>query len=162
MKELGLNAIRLRVWVNPHDGFCNAQDVLDMAKRARYYGMAIMIDFHYSDWWADPGKQNIPMAWQYGSMWDMKQYVRNHTADVLSLLKKNNIQLQRGKMYDCVYVANMCLNDYFGKSVPDLPHMAMFIRDMIDDPDAEDGFIFNRFYADQMFMNNPIDWEDMI
>ncbi len=94
MKELGLNAIRLRVWVNPHDGFCNAQDVLDMAKRARYYGMAIMIDFHYSDWWADPGKQNIPMAWQYGSMWDMKQYVRNHTADVLSLLKKNNIEVK--------------------------------------------------------------------
>ena len=92
-----------------------------------------------------------------------KETVQPYTKEqVEDLLKKNNIQLQRGKLYDCVYVANMCLNDYFGKSVPDLPHMAMFIRDMIDDPDAEDGFIFNRFYADQMFMNNPIDWEDMI
>ena len=92
-----------------------------------------------------------------------KEKVQAYTKEqVDNLLKQHNIQLQRGKMYDCVYVANMCLNDYFGKSVPDLPHLAMFVRDMIDDPDAEDGFIFNRFYADQMFMNNPIDWEDMI
>ena len=41
-------------------------------------------------------------------------------------------------------------------------HLAMFVRDMIDDPDAEDGFIFNRFYADCMFMDNPIDWDEMI
>jgi hypothetical protein len=92
-----------------------------------------------------------------------KEKVQPYTKEqVEDLLKKNNIQLQRGKLYDAAYVANMCLNDYYGKSVPDMPHMAMFIRDMIDDPDAEDGFIFNRFYADQMFMNNPIEWEDMI
>lgn len=92
-----------------------------------------------------------------------KEKVQPYTKEqVDDLLKKYNIQLQRGKLYDCVYVANMCLNDYLGKSVPDLPHLAMFIRDMIDDPDAEDGFIFNRFYADCMFMDNPIDWEDMI
>ena len=62
MKELGLNAVRLRVWVNPRGGWSGAEDVLEMAKRAKYYDMAVMIDFHYSDWWADPGKQHIPAA----------------------------------------------------------------------------------------------------
>ena len=81
---------------------------------------------------------------------------------VENLLKQNNIKLERGKLYDCVYVANMCQADYLGKSVPDLNHLAMFVRDMIDDPDAEEGFIFNRFIADCMFMNNPIEWEDVI
>ena len=81
---------------------------------------------------------------------------------VENLLRQNNISIKRGKLYDCVYVANMCQADYLGKSVPDNSHLAMFVRDMVDDPDAEDGFIFNRFIADCMFMNNPIEWEDVI
>ena len=54
MKELGFNAIRLRVWVDPFDGWCAKEDVLVKAKRAQELGMRIMIDFHYSDTWADP------------------------------------------------------------------------------------------------------------
>ena len=77
-------------------------------------------------------------------------------------LESHDIKLKRNKMYDACYVASMCKADYFGKSVPDERHMAMFIRDMIEDPDAIEGFIFNRFIADQMFMNNPIEWEDAI
>ena len=65
MRELGINAARLRVWVNPRDGECDMHDVLAMARRAQAQGMAIMIDFHYSDWWADPGKQNIPARWRH-------------------------------------------------------------------------------------------------
>ena len=66
MRELGLYAVRLRVWVNPveHGNFCNKEDVLRMALRAKDWGMALMIDFHYSDWWADPGQQNIPAQWK--------------------------------------------------------------------------------------------------
>ena len=94
MKELGLNAVRLRVWVNPRGGWSGAEDVLEMAKRAKYYDMAIMIDFHYSDWWADPGKQHIPAAWQYMSYDEMKNALAEHTEDVLSLLKKNNIDVK--------------------------------------------------------------------
>ena len=81
---------------------------------------------------------------------------------VESLLRQGNIHVERNKLYDAVYVANMCQADYLGKSVPDINHLAMFVRDMIDDPDAEEGFIFNRFIADCMFMNNPIEWEDVI
>ena len=71
-------------------------------------------------------------------------------------------KLKRNKLYDAGYVAAMCKADYLGKSVPDEKHQAMFIRDMIDDADAESGFIFNRFYADQMFMDCPIDWDEML
>lgn len=78
------------------------------------------------------------------------------------LLKSRNIVLNNNKLYDAVYVANMCKADFYGKSIPDDTHLAMFIKDMIDDSDASEGFIFNRFYADSMFMNNPIDWDEMI
>ena len=94
MKEYGMNAIRLRVWVNPRDGYCGKNDVLEMAKRARYYGMAVMLDFHYSDWWADPGKQHIPGEWQYMKYDEMKQALYLHTYDVLNLLKTNNIDVK--------------------------------------------------------------------
>lgn len=94
MKELGLNAVRLRVWVNPRDGFCNMHDVLDMAKRARYYDMAVMIDFHYSDWWADPGKQPIPATWQYYSYDEMKHALAEHTRETLQLLKDHDIDVK--------------------------------------------------------------------
>ena len=49
MKELGLDAIRLRVWVNPSDGWCNKEDVVKKAKKAAELDMDVMIDFHYSD-----------------------------------------------------------------------------------------------------------------
>ena len=94
MHELGLNAVRLRVWVNPRDGFSGAHDVLAMAKRAKYYGMALMIDFHYSDWWADPHKQAIPAQWQYYNYGEMKQALAWHTHDVLKLLKDNGIDVR--------------------------------------------------------------------
>jgi hypothetical protein len=56
----------------------------------------------------------------------------------------------------------MCKADFYGKSVPDEGHLAQFIKDMIDDPDAKDGYIFNRWYADTVFMNDPVDWDDMV
>ncbi|WP_280766825.1 glycosyl hydrolase 53 family protein [Parabacteroides sp. PFB2-10] len=93
MKELGLNAIRLRVWVDPtaHGNWCNKEDVLAKAKRTKALGMDVMVNFHYSDWWADPGKQNIPAAWASYSYEEMKAAVADHTTEVLQLLKDNQI-----------------------------------------------------------------------
>ena len=91
LKSLGMNSIRLRVWVNPTAGWCNAADLLVKAKRANDLGMRIMVDFHYSDWWADPGKQTKPAAWTTLSLTDLKTAVGNHTREVLNLLKSNNI-----------------------------------------------------------------------
>ena len=58
-----INTIRLRVWVNPANGWSGKQDVINLAKRATAKGYRIMIDFHYSDSWADPGQQTKPAAW---------------------------------------------------------------------------------------------------
>ena len=91
LKSLGMNSIRLRVWVNPADGWCNKQDMLVKAIRANNLGMRIMIDFHYSDSWADPSKQTKPAAWTSLSLADLKTAVGAHTTDVLNLLKTNGI-----------------------------------------------------------------------
>lgn len=92
-----------------------------------------------------------------------KEYIRPYTKDqVENLLSMNGVKLERNKMYDHVYVANMCKADFLGKSVPTEQHLAKYVKDVIDDPDAEEGYVFNRFYADCMFMDNPIDWEDVI
>ena len=94
MRELGLNAVRLRVWVNPKDGLCSKDDVVRMAKRAKDWGMALMIDFHYSDWWADPGQQNIPEAWKKMTYEDMKQALADHTREVLHAIKQVGVDVQ--------------------------------------------------------------------
>ena len=93
MKEYGMNAIRLRVWVDPskHDNWCNKEDVFVKAKRAKALGMEVMIDFHYSDWWADPAKQNIPASWKGHSYEEMKKDLANHTKEVLQFMKDNGI-----------------------------------------------------------------------
>lgn len=91
--DYGINAERMRVWVNPsaHGNWCDKNDVLKKCQRAKALGQDIMIDFHYSDWWADPAKQNIPEAWIKHSYKQMYKDVAQHTIDVLTFLKKNGI-----------------------------------------------------------------------
>lgn len=91
LKSLGLNTIRLRVWVNPANGFNNQADVLAKAIRASKLGLRIMIDFHYSDTWADPGKQTKPAAWASQDFTTLKSSLSNHTTAVLTALKNNNV-----------------------------------------------------------------------
>ena len=93
MKELGLNAVRHRVWVDPsaHGNWCGKDDLLVKCKRAKALGMEILLDFHYSDWWADPAKQNIPASWKGHSFEEMKKDLAGHTQVVLQLLKNNGI-----------------------------------------------------------------------
>ena len=93
MKDYGLNAIRLRVWVDPkaHGNWCNLADTLAKAKRARAAGHELMIDFHYSDWWADPQKQNIPEAWRDHDLDRLCEDVAAHTKTVLTALKREGI-----------------------------------------------------------------------
>lgn len=92
-----------------------------------------------------------------------KNYIEPYTKkQVDELLDAYDIQIDRNKLYDAVYVANMCKADFLGKSVPDEEHLAKYIKDVLDDPDAAEGYVFNRFYADTVFMDNPIEWEDCI
>ena len=89
LKDCGINAIRLRVWVKPYGGWSGKDDVLAVAKKVQAAGMDLMIDFHYSDFFADPGRQKIPEEWlvHKDDMYEMHRQVRVHTLDVLNTLK---------------------------------------------------------------------------
>jgi arabinogalactan endo-1,4-beta-galactosidase len=91
LKEKGINSIRLRAWVNPVSGWNNTRDVVIKSQRAKAQGMKLMIDFHYSDDWADPGKQKIPAAWSKMSYEEMKTALYTYTKKVMDTLKLNNI-----------------------------------------------------------------------
>lgn len=83
LKKAGWNFVRFRVWNAPREGYCDIAHTLEMAKRAKAAGMTISIDFHYSDWWADPGKQNKPAAWKSLSQEDLAKAVYDYTKDVV-------------------------------------------------------------------------------
>lgn len=91
LKDLGMNSIRLRVWVNPSDdkasGHCSKEETVAMALRAQKMGFRIMINFHYSDSWADPAKQFKPKAWEKHTFPELLNDVYNHTFDVINALK---------------------------------------------------------------------------
>ena len=91
MREAGMNSVRLRVWVNHTTGWCNKEDVIVKAKRAAALKLRVMIDFHYSDFFADPSRQNIPVEWADYNLAQMKQAVANHTTEVLSALKAEGV-----------------------------------------------------------------------
>ena len=91
-EDCGVNAIRLRVWVDPVEGWNNIYDVLVKARRANALGLRLMIDFHFSDTWADPGQQAIPAAWTGYSLSQSKTAVAAHVNEMLTLLKRFNIE----------------------------------------------------------------------
>lgn len=91
LKEQGMDAVRLRVWVAPADGYNGLADVLAKARRAKAAGMRLMIDFHYSDNWADPGKQFKPAAWRNYTVGQLAKAVADHTRVTLTALREAGI-----------------------------------------------------------------------
>jgi arabinogalactan endo-1,4-beta-galactosidase/putative cell wall-binding protein len=91
LKAHGINSIRLRAWVNPstdpQSGHCSTSETVDLAKRAQNLGFRIMIDLHYSDSWADPGKQVKPAAWANDTFDELKIHVYDYTKGVMDALK---------------------------------------------------------------------------
>jgi len=91
LKDHGINSIRLRVFVNPSDdkasGHCSPAEVVAMAKRATDQGFRVMIDFHYSDTWADPGKQAKPAAWAAHPFPQLLTDLYDHTFSTMTMLK---------------------------------------------------------------------------
>ncbi len=92
--DCGVNAIRLRVWVDPTDGWCNADDVVLKARRANALGLRLMIDFHMSDTWADPGQQATPAAWADMDLPELTAAVKAHVTEVLSRLEAEGIEAE--------------------------------------------------------------------
>lgn len=95
LKENGMNIIRLRTWVNPSDdpvnGHCSIDETIDMAIRVKNKGLHLMIDFHYSDTWADPGHQEKPSAWKNLSFNELKKAVYDYTYKFMERLKSRGV-----------------------------------------------------------------------
>ena len=85
--DAGANLVRLKVWVDPADGYNRKQQVAAMAKRAQAQGMKVLVDFHYSDRWTDPGAQGVPAAWKNLSAAAMADAVHAHTKDVMAAIR---------------------------------------------------------------------------
>ena len=78
------------------------------------------------------------------------------------IINKYNIKLQNNELYDYVYVYNMGNNDFMGSSIIDEQHLALYVKDVIDDQDGYNGIVFNRWYADMVTNGIPIEWSEML
>ena len=112
LRDNGFNYIRLRLFVNPkselgysqRDGYCDLEHTLAMAKRVKDAGMYLLLDFHYSDNWADPQKQIMPQAWQTLSYDEVCAEVYNHTKSVIEALNA------QGTTPDMIQIGNEVSN----------------------------------------------------
>ena len=95
LADSGLTHIRVRVWNHPYDeagngyggGNCDIEKAVELGRRAAAVGLKLIVDFHYSDFWADPGKQMVPLAWQGMDIETKSQALYDYTADCLRRLK---------------------------------------------------------------------------
>lgn len=94
LKNLGVNAVRLRVWVDPPNKYNTIPDVIAKCKRAKALGMDIMIDFHYSDNWADPGQQTIPSRWEGMNLDQLISALKEYTVESLTRIKAEGIDVK--------------------------------------------------------------------
>ncbi|KAA8997334.1 galactosidase [Affinibrenneria salicis] len=108
LKHNGVNYVRLRLWVDPKDGAGNRYGggdndlatTLALAKRAKAQGMKLLLDFHYSDFWTDPGKQFKPKAWSRMDYEQLKTTIHDYTRDTIAAFK------QQGVLPDMVQIGN--------------------------------------------------------
>ena len=101
LSESGVNYIRVRVWNNPFDengngyggGNCTVDTAIELGKRAAEYGMGLMVDFHYSDFWADPGKQQAPKAWNDMTVDEKEDAIYAYTVESLKEIQNNGVEI---------------------------------------------------------------------
>ena len=87
----GINTIRLRLWHTPAEGWYDLESTIGLAKRARDAGMDVLLDFHYSDTWADPGKQFKPAAWDGLPFEILRDSLYAYTNAVVSAMSAENV-----------------------------------------------------------------------
>jgi arabinogalactan endo-1,4-beta-galactosidase len=113
LKDHKFNWIRLRIFNHPKaekgyskKGYCDLDHTLQMARRIKAAGMRFLLDFHYSDNWADPGHQDKPSAWKGLQGNELKKAVREYTKDVVAALKR------QGTAPDMVQIGNEISNGF--------------------------------------------------
>ena len=119
LAEAGVNYIRVRIWNDPFDangngyggGNCTIDTAIAIGKRATKYGMKLLVNFHYSDFWADPGKQMVPKAWAGMAIEEKTQALYEYTKDCLKKLKKAGVDV------GMVQVGNETNNGIAGETI---------------------------------------------
>lgn len=99
LKANGVNYVRLRLWVDPQDasgktyggGSNNLENTIALAKRVKAQGLKLLLDFHYSDFWTDPGKQFKPKAWEKMDYPQLKTAIHDYTRDTIARFKKEGV-----------------------------------------------------------------------
>ena len=90
----GATYIRERLWVNPPIAYNDLPHILTMARRIKAAGLKFLLDFHYSDFWADPGKQPTPQGWQGQDLSTLANTVYSYTRDVVKRLARQGTPVE--------------------------------------------------------------------
>ncbi len=101
LSENGVNYIRVRVWNDPFDadgngyggGNCDIENAIEIGKRATQHGMKLLVNFHYSDFWADPAKQMVPKAWKGMDAATMADALYDYTKECLEKLNAAGVDV---------------------------------------------------------------------
>ena len=101
LAENGINYIRVRVWNDPYDseghgyggGNCDIENAIEIGKRATSFGMRLLVNFHYSDFWADPAKQMVPKAWADMEIAEKADALYSYTKECLVMLKSAGVDV---------------------------------------------------------------------
>lgn len=124
-------------------------------------GMEEYLDFY--GWHFNKKMEEWAASKMYKEVGGKKQYITPYTKeDVEALLERTGVKLDDGVNYDAVYIANMAKADFLNSSIQDEVHLAKYVKDVCNDPDAYEGMPFTRFYADCIGKGCPIYWEEMI
>ncbi len=132
LKRYDVNAVRIRLWNDPYSedgrpygaGTNDLAAAAELSRRAKEKGFDILLDYHYSDFWADPGKQFIPKAWRDHSVEQLERDVYDYTRETLSALKKE------GLLPDMAQVGNELSNGLlwpYGRT-PNYDNIARFVN----------------------------------
>jgi arabinogalactan endo-1,4-beta-galactosidase len=126
LSDHGMNHARLRVWVNSPDGYHGKAQLLAMAKRLKQHHIKLLVDFHYSDSWADPGKQPKPVAWETLNFEGLRKALYDHTYDICDSLKA------QGTPPDIVQIGNEVTNGMLwpdGKNDSSFDNLAVLLKE---------------------------------
>lgn len=104
----------------------------------------------------DMMKKKSPVS---GKLEKIEPYTKEQVED---MLKKNSVTIEDTSNYDFVFVANMGKADYLKSSIPDEQHLALYVKDVLDDPDAGDGVTMRRWYATMVANGVGVDWEELL
>lgn len=117
LSEAGVNYIRVRVWKDPYDangngyggGNCDLDNAIEIGRRAMEYGMGLLVDFHYSDFWADPAKQQAPKAWETMGLEEKEQAIYDYTVESIRKIQDAGIAV------GMVQIGNETTNGFCGE-----------------------------------------------